>query len=173
MTVSLKIHPTKTNTIQLYLNEKYVGDETLSNEAFSRLSLKENSLVEATFDDDDEPAEDDGKIPEEFLFESKMIFISNLKDIPQAIGDRVLAVALNYTKDQALDLVQSKMEHLCPEYPELTLKDKQEIIDFMRTNKGHAPRITFRMFIAIAVLKMSGSPQWKQWAYLQMKEAQG
>ena len=178
MKVSVQPHPTKYHTVQLFLDDVYTGDEQVSDQLWEQLYPAKTHILEAVDDIDDDDLDDDEEvvqkegIPEEFLFESKMIFISNLKTIPQAIGDRCLSIALNYTKDQALDLIQSKMEHLCPEYPELTMKDKQEVIDFMREHKHIAPRFSFRMFITIASLKMSGSSTWKQWAYLQMKEAQ-
>lgn len=112
---------------------------------------------------------DDGEIPETFLFESKLIFISNLNKVPQAVGDRSMTIQLNYTKDQALKLIESKLEHLCPQYPELNMKAKKEIIKTMREFSSVVPRFSFRMFEKCAVLYMSGDPQWKQWARIQLR----
>ena len=113
--------------------------------------------------------EDDGEIPPEFKFESKMIFLSNMKEIPEAVGDRCLTIGLHYTKSQALDLIQSKLEFLCPEYPELTIDKKNTIIAFMRKYQGHTARISFRSFIHIATIYMSGVEDWEKWALIQMK----
>ncbi len=122
------------------------------------------------FEDDGESLDtDDGEMPEEFLFESKMIFLSNLKDIPPAVGDRCISIGLHYTKDQALDLIEHKLDSLCPEYPELTLAMKKKIVNFMRKHQGQAKRFSFRSFLHIATIYMSGDPNWEQWALIQMK----
>lgn len=124
---------------------------------------------------DDESFGDDGldtdgdEMPEEFLFESKLIFLSNLKDIPPAVGDRCISIGLHYTKDQALDLIEHKLDSLCPEYPELSLAKKKKIVAFMRKYKGQTARFSFRSFLHIATIYMSGDPNWEQWALIQMK----
>ena len=118
---------------------------------------------------DDDLDTDDGEMPEEFLFESKMIFLSNLKDIPPAVGDRCISIGLHYTKDQALDLIEHKLDSLCPEYPELTLPMKKKIVNFMRKHQSQAKRFSFRSFLHIATIYMSGDPNWEQWALIQMK----
>lgn len=120
-------------------------------------------------DDDALDTDDDGQIPETFLFESKIIFISNLDKVPQAVGDRCMTIQLNFTKDQALRLIESKLEHLCPEYPELTMKAKKEIIATMREFSKVVSRFSFRMFEKCAVLYMSKNPEWKQWARIQLR----
>ena len=119
-------------------------------------------------EDDENLDTDDGEMPEEFLFESKMIFLSNLKEIPPAVGDRCISIGLHYTKDQALDLIETKLDSLCPEYPELSLDMKKKIVNFMRKHKGAAKRFSFRSFLHIATIYMSGDPNWEQWALIQM-----
>jgi hypothetical protein len=113
--------------------------------------------------------DDPDSVPDEFLFESKMIFISNKTDIPETIGDRCLAIQLNYTKDQALKIIETKLDSLCPEYPDLSLEDKKLILKFMKQHKAQATTISFRTFIHIAVLFMSHDPHWMQWALIQLK----
>lgn len=113
--------------------------------------------------------EEDGSIPDEFLFESKLIFISNLDEIPSAIGDRVLSIQLNYSKEQALELINQKLEHLVPEYPDLTLDDKKEILSFIRKHKNKTARISLRTFIHIASIWKSNHPNREAWALVQLK----
>lgn len=135
----------------------------------SRKTSKIADSDEDGMDDFVDTESDDGEIPDTFLFESKMIFISNLEKVPQAVGDRSMTIQLTYTKEQALQLIESKLAHLCPEYPELNMKAKKEIIAAMREFAGVVPRFSFRMFEKCAVLYMSGSPEWKQWARIQLK----
>lgn len=130
-----------------------------------KIEVEDEDLIE----DDDVIEQDGATVPESFLFESKLIFLSNLKEIPPAVGDRCLSIGLHYTKDQALSLIESKLEHLCPEYPELDLNTKKEIVAFMRKHKSQATRFSFRSFIHIATIYMSGDPDWEKWALIQMK----
>jgi hypothetical protein len=116
-----------------------------------------------------EEPEDETQVPDEFMFESKMIFISNQMDIPPAIGDRCLAIQLNYTKEEALAMIEEKLTLLCPEYPDLSLDDKKEVLKFMRQHKAQATSISYRSFIHIAVLFMSHDPHWMQWALIQLR----
>lgn len=113
--------------------------------------------------------QDEDTIPEDFLFESRMIFVSNLAKVPPAVGDRCLTIQLTYTKEQALQLIESKLEGLCPQYPELKLKDKKEIIKVMKKYQKVTPRFSFRMFEKCAVLFMSGDPDWEKWCMIQLR----
>jgi hypothetical protein len=115
------------------------------------------------------PEEDEDTIPDEFMFESKIIFISNLEEIPDAIGDRTLAIQLNYDKEQALQLIEQKLEQLVPEYPDLTIDDKKEILKFMRKYKHHAKALSFRTFVHLAAIYKSNDPNREKWMLLQMK----
>jgi hypothetical protein len=114
------------------------------------------------------PPADPESIPDEFRFESKIIFISNLTEIPEAIGDRTLSIQLNYDKEQALKLIEQKLDQLVPEYPDLTIEDKREIVAFMRKHKKSAERISFRTFIHIAAIWKSNDPNKEKWALLQL-----
>lgn len=147
--------------------------ESLLTEAPKKRAMPDLSdEAEEEFGDDmgdEELDTDGGEMPDEFLFESKMIFLSNLKDIPPAVGDRCITIGLHYTKDQALDLIEHKLDSLCPEYPELSLAMKKKIVNFMRKHQSQAKRFSFRSFLHIATIYMSGDPNWEQWALIQMK----
>jgi hypothetical protein len=130
-------------------------------------------ILTEDFEEDGEEEDEDldtegGEMPDEFKFESRMIFLSNLKEIPPAVGDRCLSIGLHYTKDQALSLIESKLENLCPEYPELEIETKKKIVDFMRRHQKQTKRFSFRSFIHIATIYMSGDPNWEKWALIQM-----
>ena len=152
-----EVHLPKTMTAPMVREARKMPD--LSQEADEEMG-DENEMVDTG---------DEEEMPEEFLFESKIIFLSNLKDIPTAVGDRCLSIGLHYTKDQALDLIESKLDSLCPEYPQLTLDMKKKIVNFMRKYQGQTKRFSFRSFLHIATIYMSGDPNWEQWALIQLK----
>ena len=151
-----EVHLPKTMTAPMVREARKMPD--LSQEADEEMG-DENEMVDTG---------DEEEMPEEFLFESKMIFLSNLKDIPPAVGDRCISIGLHYTKDQALDLIEHKLDSLCPEYPDLTLAMKKKIVNFMRKHQSAAKRFSFRSFLHIATIYMSGDPNWEQWALIQM-----
>ena len=110
-------------------------------------------------------------VPDEFQFDSKLIFISNLTDIPPTIDSRLsFAIQLNYNKEQALQMIESKLGELVPEYPDLTIDDKMEILNFMKKHKEVPERISFRTFLHLAVIWKSGDPNRDQWALLQLRQ---
>lgn len=115
------------------------------------------------------PQEDESIVPDDFLFESKVVFISNLEEIPKALGDRVLAIQLNYDKDQALNLIDEKLQTLVPEYPELTIEHKREILAFLRKYKGTAKHISLRTFVHVASIWASNDPEKEKWALVQLQ----
>jgi hypothetical protein len=153
--------------------EKTEGSKLFESLTQAQPVMDGNTLrfVEADFEDEDdeELLDTEESIPETFLFESKLLFISNLSRIPSAVGDRCITIQLNYTKEQALKLIESKLEALCPEYPQLTLKDKKKIIAVMRKYAFTVTRFSFRMFEKCAVLYLSGDPEWEKWCSVQLR----
>lgn len=158
-------------TIHQVTESKDIKQESFLKPGDSIPRMTEDSIdiPDEEIEGEDLDTEEDGEIPESFLFESKIIFLSNLTEIPGAVGDRCLSIGLHYTKNQALDLIESKLDGLCPEYPELDLETKKKIVAFMRKYQGQTKRISFRSFIHIATIYMSGSPDWEKWALIQMK----
>jgi len=141
-----------------------LGEDT-PNEWFTQLrqdTIERKKAIEL-------PPPESESIPDEFRFESKIIFISNLTEIPESIGDRTLAIQLNYDKDQALKLIEQKLEYLVPEYPDLTIEDKRNILFFMRKHKSKAEKINFRVFIHLASIYKSDDPDKEKWMFLQLK----
>ena len=112
--------------------------------------------------------EDETSIPDEFYVDSKVIFISNYPDIPSMIDDDILSIQLNYTKEQALSTIKARLEELLPEYPELTIEDKMEVLSFIKKNKKGST-VTLSEFIHIAMIWRSRDTNREQWALKQLK----
>jgi hypothetical protein len=83
---------------------------------------------------------------DDFIFTSKMIFISNLTKMPQPLQDRCFEVEMNFSKDDMLKLIRMRMNALFKDVASCTAEDKEYVYDFMMTFKGHIKNLTFRTF---------------------------
>ena len=112
---------------------------------------------------------EDKAIPDEFILDSKVVFISDYPEIPEDILDEdIFSVQLNYTKSQAAILLDARLEELLPEYPDLTLAEKKEILSTIKRYKKSAD-ITLKDFIHVAVIWKSGEPNKESWIQSQLR----
>lgn len=107
-------------------------------------------------------------IPDEFLMNSRVVFISSFTEIPEDLKDNILAVQLNYTTAQAHNMMDNRLEELLPEYPELTIEDKKDIVAFLKKHKRLSD-ITLRDFLHVAAIWMSEDPNREAWALEQIR----
>ena len=111
---------------------------------------------------------EDKAIPDEFILDSKVVFISNLPEIPESLDEDIFAIQLNYTKSQASVLLDARLEELLPEYPDLTLNDKKEIFATIKRYKKIS-EITLKDFIHAAVIWKSSEPNKDVWIQAQLR----
>ena len=109
-------------------------------------------------------------IPTEFLINSKVIFISNFTEIPEDLDENVLSVQLNYTPAQAYAMMDHRLEELFPEYPEITLDDKKEIVAFLKKNKKLS-EITLKEFLHATLIWKSNDSNREKWVLEQLKNS--
>ncbi len=109
----------------------------------------------------------DDPVPDKFQFNSRIIFISNLMSVPQPLFDRTYSVGLLLTKEQILDLIDSKLSELMRDQPQITLEDKKETLKFMRKYLHRAGKTpTFRGFQQLIALYKSDHPDKMKLMYL-------
>lgn len=78
------------------------------------------------------------KVPPEFQFASRIIFISNLPNLPQPLADRVEPGEVKLNKKQILDRVEMIMDNLVDKEPKLLAlpdkgrKIKEEVLSYLR-----------------------------------------
>lgn len=113
----------------------------------------------------------DAVVPDKFQFTSRIIFISNLMKVPQPMLDRCISIGLLLTKEQILDLIESKLEFIMKkEAPEISLELKKEVLAFMRQYVHRIGKpLTFRLFMQLCALFYSGHPEAKKMAYMTMR----
>lgn len=88
-------------------------------------------------------------IPPKFLFESKIIFLSNLSKIDPAILSRIASVEINFGKEDMLGYIKSKLSSLKDDYDEADMQDRLACFDLL---VGISPRmqdVSFRDYINI------------------------
>ena len=109
-------------------------------------------------------------VPDRFQFTSRIIFISNLMKVPQPMLDRCISIGLLLTKEQILDLIESKLEFImAKEAPQVTLELKKEVLAFMRKYVHRIGKpLTFRLFMQLCAMFYSGHPEAKKMAYMTM-----
>lgn len=112
---------------------------------------------------------EDRSIPDEFLMNSRVIYISNFTEIPEDIDEKVLAIQLNYTTSQAYNILDNRLEELLPDLVDLSLEDKKEIIVFLKEHKRLSD-ITLKDFIHVAVIWKSDDTNKEAWALEQIKD---
>ena len=103
-----------------------------------------------------------GNVPKYFDFMGQVIFISNLKkdvaDPDGAIRSRSILIDINPDDATLMERMRVLLPDLEPK--ELSIKEKEEIFDFMKDSKS----VSMRTFVKAAGFKMSGLREWKRMA---------
>ena len=108
-------------------------------------------------------------IPEEFLFTSKLIVLSQETEIPAYIPQDILSFQLNYGRKQAVEQIDQSLEGIGTEYPELTLEDKREVLSFIRKHKSATTEVSLKTFLHIALLYKTRDPSKEVWMLSQLQ----
>lgn len=102
-------------------------------------------------------------LPRRFLFEGKVIFISNVKseDFPQALITRALRCDIELTMEERFERMRQILtaDKFGPGIPQET---KQMAYDFLWENRDVAKEISTRALLNICNVAASGSKLWKR-----------
>lgn len=102
-----------------------------------------------------------GKIPNTFVFEGRIIFVSNLSPnkIDPAILDRSLTINVEPKQDDMIKRIKSIMSEVLPE---VKLEIKWQVMNFLEGHLKAIPdKINMRSFVKAVNLRLSGSPRWE------------
>lgn len=139
--------------------------------------LDDEELDMGDLDPDVDPAYGLGsetEVPDKFQFTSRIIFISNLTQAPQPLTDRCILIGLLLSKEQILSLIESKLENLMADTPQITMNLKKKVLVFMRTYVHRINKqLTFRLFQQLCAIFYSDHPKAKELAYLAMTSSEG
>ena len=71
--------------------------------------------------------------PRDFMFKSKMIIISNLMGIPEALEDRCHNIGMLFTFEQVAAIIDDALEYI--DIPGIDMPTRQKVFDFITRNK--------------------------------------
>lgn len=103
------------------------------------------------------------KLPTEFAYEGKIIFISNLKEekFDAAVLNRSAKIDMSLTPDQVFMRMKSILQHMGD--PAVPMNVKEDILKFLRdqSDKNLLTGVSMRTFVAAEDLYRSGVDNWK------------
>lgn len=102
-------------------------------------------------------------LPSRFEFEGGIIFISNkpLEHFDQTIKSRCFYVDINMTPEEMLERIEDTLPDL---EKNMAMREKQEILKFLRENVSIATDLNFRTFLKVCWLKKSFPNKWRKQA---------
>jgi hypothetical protein len=143
---------------------------------FKKRKLVERDEEEYVPDEDgiepgiyDDP-EDEGSVPSEFEFNSRVIFISNLTKVPDALADRCVSIEMNFTKEQIIEYIKTKLNDVI-KGTNATIEDAVDAWNFINKYLHVAKKVSFRLFQYVLSMKTSGNPDWQRMSYIFMKSS--
>ena len=107
------------------------------------------------------------KFPSEFIYDGKIIFISNLTrdKFDDAVLSRSAKIDMSLTSHQMF----SRLKHVLPDVGDssVPLRNKEEILQFLidEHGKGLLESPTMRSFVSAENVYLSGMPNWKDLFY--------
>jgi len=119
-------------------------------------------------------------IDEDFDFESKIIFISNLLTLNSAIEQRLKGVTytLNWTKEESLALIKDSLYNMYAEITEITDSMRDDVFEFATAALPALSEMDYRSFNYILIFRLAaheaGRPDsaWQTRAFQMLREYQ-
>lgn len=103
------------------------------------------------------------KLPSEFVYEGKIIFISNLpyEKFDEAVLTRSAKIDMTITQEQMFMRMKSILPHLGSK--DVPVDAKEEILDYLKnvSRSGILTGVSMRTYVAAEDLYRSGLPNWK------------
>ena len=107
------------------------------------------------------------KLPGEFDFGGRIIFISNMpkKELDPAVLNRSMFIDMTLTPEQVFDRIEGIMDKLSsPNSMQVSHDVKLEVFDFLKEQSasGKMKYVSIRTFIGALGVASSGDPEWKR-----------
>lgn len=101
------------------------------------------------------------KYPDQFPFRGQVIFISNVhkSKMEPAVLSRSMCIDITLTMQDVFKRMQSIIKDIEPDVP---LKLKQEVLDFLRDEYKSDNDANIRTFLNAIAYRQGGSPNWKR-----------
>ena len=118
-------------------------------------------LSRSTYDPKTQQPTETKPVPNKFMFEGQIIFISNLpmEKIDPAIRTRSYTIDINLSENDMYKIMEKNLPNVLPN---VDLALKKEVLDFMKTEyKSAEETINVRTLIKAIKIRLSGAPNWK------------
>jgi hypothetical protein len=107
-----------------------------------------------------------GDVPRKFLYTGRIISLTNLyyKDLPGSLLSRALKVEVDFTPEQALDRIKSKLKEFEPDVP---MKIKERALKFLQEISPILEKIDFRKVSSVLedfMIEGITDKEARQWA---------
>tara|TARA_Y100001973_G_scaffold106017_1_gene181535 strand:+ start:1065 stop:2642 length:1578 start_codon:yes stop_codon:yes gene_type:complete len=103
------------------------------------------------------------KLPNEFEFKGKIIFISNLpkNKFDSAVLSRSAKIDMTLTQEQIFARIEAIIEHIGPS--DIPNETKLEVLEFLKSRSNEVvDQTSIRTFVAALDVYRSGLPNWKE-----------
>lgn len=119
---------------------------------------------QAELDDDlkSNKSKTDMKLPSEFDYKGKIVFISNLKekDVDSAIMSRSFKIDMTLSDEEILGRIEGIVQHIGDD--DIPVEKKMEVLNVLKqkVRGGEIQHVNMRTFVAALDLYASGIPDW-------------
>lgn len=118
-------------------------------------------LSKSTYDPNTQSPTDSKPVPNRFVFDGQIIFISNMpmEKVDQAIRTRSYTIDINLTEKEMFEIMEKNLPNILPN---VDLVTKKEVFDYLKsTYKSSQETINVRTLIKAIKIRMSGAPNWR------------
>lgn len=107
--------------------------------------------------------------PEDFQFDSWLVFITNYPELPQPIRDRVTKIEFIFSNEQISDIIERAVAACEPH--DVPLEKKVFTLNWLREHlRAFNATLSFRFFARMASLYHTAPPaSWEEWALIELK----
>jgi len=108
-----------------------------------------------------------------FEFNSRVVFITNYPEKPQAFGDRVLSISMLFSDTQVADIIKNVLDKIEP--VDVGIENKQFILNWLQERyrgRRKLQQLSFRVFQKVLSIYMGakhlGGNKWQKWAFYEL-----
>lgn len=121
-------------------------------------------LSKSTYDPETQSPSESKPVPNRFVFDGGIIFISNLpmEKVDQAVRTRSYVIDISLSEEEIFDIMEKNLPNILPT---VDLSTKKEVLSFLRSEYSSSNEtISIRTLIKAIKIRLSGAPNWKRLA---------
>jgi hypothetical protein len=121
-------------------------------------------LSRSTYDPQTQSPTEARSVPNRFVFEGQIIFISNLdiNQIDPAVRTRSYTININLSEQQVFAIMEKSLPNILPN---VDITTKREVLNFLKTEYSASEEmVNMRTLIKAIKIRLSGAPNWKKLA---------